>query len=98
MKTGILNAKFDKVVIIDADGTYPSGKIIDILDLFEKGFDMVVGERTGKNYKESPLKWPMRLLLRFLVEWTTGRKIPDINSGLRVFFKKNHDNIFWATL
>ena len=98
LKTGILNAKFDKVVIIDADGTYPSGKIIDILDLFEKGFDMVVGERTGKNYKESLLKWPMRLLLRFLVEWTTGRKIPDINSGLRVFSKKKTMTTYFGQL
>ena len=88
LKTGITNAKFDKVVITDADGTYPSVKIVDILKLFDTGFDMVVGERTGKNYRESPLKWPMRLLLRFLVEWTTGRKIPDINSGFRVFSKK----------
>jgi hypothetical protein len=28
---------------------------------------------------------PLRALLRFLVEWTAGRRIPDINSGLRVF-------------
>ena len=28
---------------------------------------------------------PLRRLLRFIVEFTAGRSIPDINSGLRVF-------------
>ncbi len=46
---------------------------------------MVVGERRGEHYRGSAIKWPMRILLRFLVEWTAGRSIPDINSGLRVF-------------
>ena len=49
---------------------------------------MVVGARSGRVYRGSAIKWPMRILLRFLVEWTTGRKIPDINSGLRIFSKK----------
>ena len=48
---------------------------------------MVVAERLGEHYRQSWLKMPMRLLLRFLVEWTTARRVPDINSGLRVFSK-----------
>jgi hypothetical protein len=31
------------------------------------------------------IKVPLRRLLRFIVEFTAGRSIPDINSGLRVF-------------
>ena len=30
----------------------------------------------------------MRLILKFLVEYTTGRKVPDVNSGLRVFSRQ----------
>jgi len=44
-----------------------------------------VGERHGPHYRQSALKMPLRAILRFLVEWTAGRRIPDINSGLRVF-------------
>lgn len=88
LKTGIIESKFDTVVITDSDGTYPIDQIPLLLQLYTKGFDMIVGARSGNYYKGSAIKWPMRLLLRFLVEWTAGRSIPDINSGLRVFSKK----------
>ena len=46
---------------------------------------MVVGAREGKNYSESIKKGALRFILKYLVEFTAGRRIPDINSGLRVF-------------
>ncbi len=49
---------------------------------------MVVGARTGAHYRESILKSPMRKILKWLVEFTAGRSIPDTNSGLRVFSRK----------
>jgi len=87
LKTGINNATNDTIVITDADGTYPIEQIPVMLSRYKEGFDMVVGARSGEYYRGSAIKWPMRILLRFLVEWTTGRSIPDINSGLRVFSK-----------
>ena len=88
LMTGIRAAAHDTIVITDADGTYPNGQMPDLLAEFGKGFDMVVGARTGSHYRESFMKMPLRLLLKWLVEWTTGREIPDINSGLRVFSKQ----------
>ena len=85
LKTGIAKARFDTIVITDADGTYPIDNIPELVDIYRRGFDMVVGARSGAHYRGSRIKWPMRRILRFLVEWTTGRRIPDINSGLRVF-------------
>lgn len=87
LKTGIRAAKYDTIIITDADGTYPNDQIPQLLEQYNKGFDMVVGARGGQNYHESILKMPMRLILKFLVEYTTGRKVPDVNSGLRVFSK-----------
>ena len=49
---------------------------------------MVVGKRTGKHLNETFLKRVYRRFLKFLVQFTAGRKIPDINSGLRVFSKE----------
>lgn len=88
LKDGINGAKFDTVVITDADGTYPLDEIPSLVEEYEKGFNMVVGARTGKHYRESWFKAPLRMILKGLVEFTAGRKIEDINSGLRVFSKK----------
>jgi glycosyltransferase involved in cell wall biosynthesis len=85
LKKGVGMARHDTIVITDADGTYPISEIPRLVQIYREGFDMVVGARSGSHYRGSSLKWPMRLLLRFLVEWTAGRAIPDINSGFRVF-------------
>lgn len=87
LKDGIQNARYDTIVITDADRTYPLHEIPNLLQEYKKGFDMVVGARTGKHYRESLLKSPLRLILKFLVEFTAGRKVPDVNSGLRIFSK-----------
>ncbi|MEM9544169.1 MAG: glycosyltransferase family 2 protein [Cyanobacteria bacterium P01_E01_bin.42] len=88
LKTGIKAARFDTIVITDADGTYPLDKIPVLLEEYKKGFDMVIGMRTGRYYRESLFKIPLRIILKWLVEFTTGRKVPDINSGLRIFSKE----------
>jgi glycosyltransferase involved in cell wall biosynthesis len=85
IKDGIAAAKYDIIATTDADGTYPLAEIPVLLEKYHVGFDMVVGARTGEHYRESALKSPMRKLLKFLVEFTSGRSIPDINSGLRIF-------------
>lgn len=87
LKDGILAAKNDIIVITDADMTYPFDHLGALLQEFNKGFDMVVGKRTGKHYRESAIKSPLRKILKFLVEFSAGRKIPDINSGFRIFRK-----------
>lgn len=85
LKDGITAAKNDIIVITDADGTYPLDRIPDLLKEYRIGFNMVVGARTGKNYDESLFKKLNRKILKRLVEFTAGRKIADINSGLRIF-------------
>jgi glycosyltransferase involved in cell wall biosynthesis len=84
LKTGIACAQFDHIVITDADGTYPVERIPDLLAESDR-FDMVVGARQGKYYRESWFKEPARLGLGRLCEWVTGTTIPDVNSGFRVF-------------
>jgi glycosyltransferase involved in cell wall biosynthesis len=88
LKSGITAAKNDTIVIIDADGTYPIKEIPHLVKIYKKGFHMVVGARTGKFFWGSLFKAPLRVLLRWLVEFTAGRRIPDVNSGLRVFSRK----------
>ncbi|HRH93249.1 MAG TPA: glycosyltransferase family 2 protein [Candidatus Peribacteria bacterium] len=84
---GISVARNDIIVITDADGTYPIERIPEFVAKIEEGFDMAVGARSGKAYRGTFLKMPARIVLKFLVEFVTGRTIPDINSGLRSFRK-----------
>lgn len=88
LKDGIRNATYDMVAISDADGTYPIEALPALIERYREGFDMVVGARSGKQYRESLLKMPLRWVLRRIVEWTANRRIPDINSGLRVFSRR----------
>ena len=88
LKSGILAARHDTIVIIDADLTYPAAAIPELLAEFRQGFDMVVGARTGHHYEGSMFKGPLRTILKFLVEFSAGRSIPDANSGLRVFSRQ----------
>ena len=85
LKNGIKNAKFQTIIITDADQTYPLDEVPKLYTEYKKGFDMVVGKRVG--YKESIFKIILRKILKFVVEFAAGRRIPDINSGLRIFKK-----------
>lgn len=86
LKAGISQAKFDYVLITDADGTYPSSAIPELLEKMHD-FDMVVGARTKANAKIPPFRKPAKWFLRKLAGYLAGRHIPDLNSGLRVMNK-----------
>ncbi|MFW6327144.1 MAG: glycosyltransferase family 2 protein [Bacteroidota bacterium] len=85
LKKGIRSAKYDNIAITDADGTYPNERIPEMFT-FLGDYDMVVGKRSFKNLpnKTKPAKWFINKLANYLA----GFKIPDINSGLRLFKKE----------
>ena len=85
LKDGITAAVYETIVIIDADGTYPAREIPRIVAELDRGFDLAVGARSGDAVNDSWIKAPLRRLLKFLVEFTSGRRVPDVNSGLRAF-------------
>jgi glycosyltransferase involved in cell wall biosynthesis len=87
LKTGIKASIYDQIAIIDADGTYPVNYLIELIDN-KKNYDMVVGARTGKNVSIPLIRRPAKWALNKLANFLTNYKIPDLNSGLRLF-KKN---------
>lgn len=87
LKKGIEQAKNETIVITDADLSYPFACVPEMLKIKEKGYDLVVGARTGKYYKESIFKSILRKIMKRFVEYVSGKKIQDVNSGLRVFDK-----------
>jgi len=87
LKTGIRLAQADLIAITDADGTYPSERIVDLVEAI-KDADMVIGSRTGESVLY-PLhrRFPKAFLCRY-ANWVTGTNIPDLNSGQLVFRKE----------
>jgi len=86
LKTGIAAAKYDWILIIDADGTYPAVSIPQLLQALPD-YDMVVAARTGKNVHIPLIRRPMKWVLGRLANYLARHPIPDLNSGLRVFRK-----------
>jgi len=88
LKTGIRAAHYENIIITDADGTYPVGRVPDIIKELEDA-DMVVGSRTGQHVKVPLLRRPAKWFLRQLASYITGECIPDLNSGLRAFHRQS---------
>ena len=84
IKTGIGAAKYEAIVIIDADGTYPADQIPALVIKLETA-DMVVGARTGNQVHVPYIRRPAKWLLGWLATRISGKPIPDLNSGLRAF-------------
>lgn len=85
LKTGIRNSTTQYIAFYDADGQHNPK---DLLKMWQArdGYDMLVGERGNDSHVDwvrKPGKWVLSTVANFL----TGRKIPDLNSGLRVIKK-----------
>ncbi|MCB2155230.1 glycosyltransferase family 2 protein [bacterium] len=87
LKTGIEEARHPWIAIADADGTYPIGRLPELIAEIEAGARMAIGAR-----RASDLFWlrrPPKAFLRALASYLAGRRIPDLNSGLRVFARED---------
>ena len=86
LKRGIAEAKYDWILITDADGTYPSAAIPDLLGV-ASGNDMVVGARLGETVQIPLARRPAKWLLTHLASYLAGQTLPDLNSGFRLMRK-----------
>ncbi len=86
LKRGIRRAKHDWIAIMDADASYAVEDLATLIAAAPR-YDMVVGARRGAIYQGSPARTLMRAVFRSLCLYVTGRRVPDPNSGLRVFRK-----------
>lgn len=87
LKTGIRKAKYPLICITDADGTYSPQYIPKLIKQIDDT-DMIVGSRTGSNVAVPLMRKPAKWILNSLANYLTGIKIPDLNSGLRIFSKE----------
>jgi glycosyltransferase involved in cell wall biosynthesis len=83
LKTGIVKSRSELVVITDADGTYPPEAIPDLLASLRDA-DMAVGARAMDDRSIPKKRRSAKRFLGALASYLAGRRIPDLNSGLRV--------------
>jgi glycosyltransferase involved in cell wall biosynthesis len=93
LKSGIRASRYAWIAITDADGTYP---IEDLTRLVREcgTHDMVVGARTGAHVKIPFLRRPAKWFINKLANYLSGYRIPDLNSGLRVFRREIAERFF----
>jgi len=92
IKTGIENARYDTIVIIDADGAYPPEEIAAVTERLD-GCAMAVGSRTGDDVQIPWQRRPAKWLVGLFASWLVRRPIPDLNSGLRAFQRREVEKI-----
>ncbi|HEY5546593.1 MAG TPA: glycosyltransferase family 2 protein [Gemmatimonadaceae bacterium] len=86
LKLGVRLAAHDWILITDADGTYPVEAIPALLAEAPAN-SMVVGSRTGETVRVPLVRRPAKWFLNRLASYLAGRRLPDINSGLRLMRK-----------
>lgn len=95
MKTGIRKARGDIIATTDADGTYPLEEIPNLLKIFrEKKADMVVGARTKQGVQIPLIRKPAKWIVGWLANTLVRQRIPDLNSGMRLFRKSLAEEFF----
>jgi glycosyltransferase involved in cell wall biosynthesis len=89
LATGLRQARFPWIGIIDADGTYPAEKFAEMLAL-TGDYRMIVGAR-----RWADISWLRRIpkrCLTGLASFLADRAIPDLNSGMRIFHREIYDD------
>lgn len=87
LKEGMKIASGEWILITDADGSYPIEKIPSLIS-DASNYDMIIGERRGKNVHIGFFNRAAKLVLKSLIYVLTSNWIKDINSGLRIFRKE----------
>tara|TARA_R100000027_G_scaffold18483_1_gene13316 strand:- start:15349 stop:16197 length:849 start_codon:yes stop_codon:yes gene_type:complete len=88
LKTGIRNASHEWIGILDADGTYPIASFKKLVPWTES-VDMVIGSRSWSSIE--PLRRPAKKFLTAMAGFVAARKIPDLNSGMRLFRRELYE-------
>jgi len=84
LKTGIRAARGRVVAMLDGDGSYDPVQLPFLLSFFPT-YDQVNGARTSEEGTSKLLRIPTKWMIRKLTEVISGERIPDLNTGFKVF-------------
>jgi glycosyltransferase involved in cell wall biosynthesis len=94
-KTGIRAARGRLVAMLDADGTYVPAHLPELLSHLPL-YDQVNGARVREAGTLRALRVPAKWAIRKLAEWISGKRIPDLNTGMKVFKKDVMERYLWV--
>jgi glycosyltransferase involved in cell wall biosynthesis len=83
IKNGARAASGDTLVFMDADGQHTPADIVRLLEVFEKGFEMVIGARNPTTHASLFRRFANNFYNK-MASVMTGVKIDDLTSGFRV--------------
>jgi glycosyltransferase involved in cell wall biosynthesis len=83
IKTGARAAKGDVIIFMDADGQHKPEDIPQLVEQFDKGYDMVVGARQSGSQAGFHRAAANDIFSRF-ASWMVMQPIADLTSGFRV--------------
>lgn len=96
MELALKSASGDIVITLDCDGTYPTKEIPNLINLIEKGYDLVSTTRVQKRPKTMPFEnFLANRVFAFLAFIRHGIKTTDVHSGMRAYTKKLIHSINW---
>ena len=87
LKIGIKNAKKDYVLMLDADGQHDIEHLKTLLNGDYEACDAVIGSRSNMNHSNL-WRLPGKFVINKISGFISGRRIPDLNSGLRIVRRK----------
>lgn len=79
---------YDYAIQFDADGQHRPEFIGPMLEKIQEGYDIVIGSRFVTEKKPHSLRMLGSNLISLATRLTTGRKVKDPTSGMRMFNKK----------
>lgn len=94
-RTGVLEARGEIVVMLDADGSYDAASIPELLKHFPE-YDQVNGARTSEQGTYRHLRSVAKALIRWLAIYLSGTYIPDLNTGLKAFKRSIMLKYLWV--
>lgn len=94
LKSGIQNAQYEWIGIIDADGSYPVEDIPRLVCEMQNGFDMVIGARENTKKLDGTVKRLFRWIYKTILKLVIKESIEDANSGFRMFKRELAMNYF----
>jgi glycosyltransferase involved in cell wall biosynthesis len=83
LKTGIRHAETTFIATMDGDGQHSADALVALWD-GRANTDMIVGARSGLRHSR-PWRMPGKWLISAMAAYLSGQKIPDLNSGLRLY-------------
>lgn len=79
---------YDYAIQFDADGQHRPEYIAPILNKMEEGYDIVIGSRFVEEKKPASLRMLGSAMISAAIRLTTGKKVKDPTSGMRMFNRK----------